>query len=221
MRAELDPAPGIMLREVPWDLYLGLRDLEENNHIRMTYLDGTLVLMSPEYIRERGSGRLALLVRMVAAVCGLEVAGTGKTTLFRQGSGRRTGSGKEPDNGFYVGANEKRIRGKTTMDLKVDPPPDLAIEVDNESDSEIALPAYARIGVPEVWRYDAREHTLWFGRLAGEAYETIESSLCLPMLTPGLVLQALDALEQGGQSESEWLLWLREWAHTLPEPPKP
>jgi Uma2 family endonuclease len=217
----MDRDPRVVLRDVPWDLYTGLRDLRANDHVRMTYLDGTLILMSPEYRHEQGSVQLALLVRMVAVTRGIKLAGTGMTTLRREDGGPRKGSGKEPDNGFYIGANEARIRGNTTIDLSVDPPPDLAIEVDNTSDSEIALPTYARIGVPEVWRYDARGHTLWFGRLAGDGYETIERSLCLPVLTPGLVLQGLDALDDSDMDESAWVLWLLDWARTLPEPPQP
>ncbi|MBW4621851.1 MAG: Uma2 family endonuclease [Cyanosarcina radialis HA8281-LM2] len=36
--------------------------------------------------------------------------------------------GIEPDNCFYI-QNHQRMRGKTRIDLTVDPPPDLAIEV--------------------------------------------------------------------------------------------
>jgi Uma2 family endonuclease len=213
--------PTNILRGVSWKSYIRMRNHPGNDHLRMSYLDGTLILMSPEYIHERDSGRLALLVRFVAEALAIDVAGIGTTTLRKKGRGRRKGSGKEADNGFYVGANEARIRRKTTIDLEVDAPPDLAIEVDNKSDSAVALPTYARIRVPEVWRYDARENTLWFGRLAGETYVAIDRSLCLPMLTPGLVIQALDVFENGDMSETAWLSWLREWARALPEPPKP
>ena len=50
--------------------------------------------------------------------------------------------------------NEEAIRGKGRIDLTVDPPPDLVIEVDITSPSLDRLPIYARLGVPEVWRYD-------------------------------------------------------------------
>ena len=158
---------------------------------------------------------------MVAVAHGIKLVGTGTTTLRREGKGSRKGNGKEPDNGFYIGANARRIRGKESIDLTIDPPPDLAIEVDNKSDSELALPTYVRIGVPEVWRYDARDHTLWFGHLIGESYESIDRSLCLPVLTPDLVLAALDALDEGDMDDSAWVLWLLDWARALPETPGP
>jgi len=38
------------------------------------------------------------------------------------------------------------------MDLAVDPPPDLVIEIDIPSPSFSKLPIYADMGVPDVWR---------------------------------------------------------------------
>lgn len=213
------PAPGFVLHGVPRALYGQLRALEANERVRMTYLDGTLVFMSPEYIHDSVAQRLGQVVRVVAAASGIEVAGTGTTTLRRGGEVGDAGAAQEPDNGYYVGPNERKIRGKTAIDLDVDPPPDLAIEVDNTSGSSLALAVYARLGVPEVWRYDVRRHRLWFGRLDGEGYSPADRSLCLPRLTVGLVLQALDRLDDPSVGESTWLLWLLDWARALPGPP--
>jgi Uma2 family endonuclease len=54
------------------------------------------------------------------------------------------------------------------IDLTVDPPPDLVIEIDITSPSLDKFPLYAVIGVPEVWRYDGTHVTMH--RLAGERY---------------------------------------------------
>jgi Uma2 family endonuclease len=219
---EADAAPGIVLRGVPWDLYGRLRDLEENYYTRMTYLDGTLILMSPASPHESGIQRLGMIIWEVAEALEINVESIGMTTLRRKGPGPKKGSGKEPDNAFYVGANEALVRNKKDdIDMEVDPPPDLALEVDNTSDSELGLRVYARIGVPEVWRYKRRKRTLWFGRLSGDVYETIDRSVCLPMLTPSLVLEALDAREVDGVITRTWKIWLRDWARALPEPPQP
>ena len=90
----------------------------------------------------------------------------------------RRGNGKEPDQSFYF-ANGPAIRGKATIDLEVDPPPDLWIEVDNRSSSKGRLPLYAALGVPEVWQYRVRRRTLRFFRLneAGDGYVPIDRSL--------------------------------------------
>ncbi len=107
------------------------------------------------------------------------------------------------------------MRNKDVIVLEVNPPPDLAIEIENKADSSKALTVYARIGVPEVWRYKSRKKTLWFGRLVGDRYEAIEQSLNLPKLTLALVLQALDRINEFGETASK--PWLREWARNLPD----
>ena len=157
------------------------------------------------------------VVAAVAVACRIRFLTVGTTTLRREGRTRLEGAGKEPDEGFYLGANVERIIGKDDLDLAVDPPPDLAIEVDNTVDSEVSLPTYARIGVPEVWIYKAREQTLRFGRLAGDHYNEIGRSLGLPRLTPALVLEALEAV--AGMDDLDFHDWLQPWARALPAPP--
>jgi Uma2 family endonuclease len=204
-----------VLHGITWKTYLKLRDNEHNYRIRMTYLDGTLILMSPQQIDDNSGWLLALVVSTVTEMLRIPCLGTMTTTLRRKGDRPRKGSGKEPDFGFYFRDKEPMIRGKEDIDLDVDPPPDLAIEVDNKADSSRALKLYARLGVPEVWRYKPREKTLWFGRLVGDHYESIDRSLNLPRLTPALVVQALEEAERVG--ETDWKPWLRAWALELPE----
>jgi Uma2 family endonuclease len=62
-------------------------------------------------------------------------------------------SGVEPDECFYI-QNAAAIRGKDRIDLTNDPPPDLAIEIDNTSPT--SLSSYQALKVPEVWRYNGR-----------------------------------------------------------------
>jgi Uma2 family endonuclease len=213
---EADVAPGFVLEGIPWVVYRTLRSLPSSRNVRMTYLDGTLYLMSPEYIHEKGASNLSLLVLEVAQALSLDFEPTRTTTLRRKGKGSRRGVGKEPDEGFYVGIHAEMMRGRDAIRLSVDPPPDLAIEVDNKADSTSALTVYARLRVPEVWRYRPRERTLWFGMFNGKEYEPIGRSLALPMLTPELVLQALDNRTTGKLSLNAWRTWLADWARTLP-----
>ncbi|WP_435008726.1 Uma2 family endonuclease [Tundrisphaera lichenicola] len=208
-------SPGLTLHNVPWATYAQLRDEPGNGRVRMAYLDGTLTLMSPAYRHERGAETLGLLIRGVTQGLGLEVLGAGSTTLRDPGKE----AGKEPDTSFYLGDHERRMRTKEEVDLNVDPPPDLAIEVDHSHDSQNALAIYARLGVPEVWRYDVRRASLWFGRLEGDSYREVDRSACLPRLTPALVLQALAVLYEGEMGENAWLEWLRNWARDLPGAP--
>ncbi len=210
--------PTNVIRGVDWDCYVRMRNHPGNGHLRMSYLDGTLIVVSPQFIHDSYGWQFALMVVAVCEAEGIPSKCTVSTTLQRKGPGPRKGTGKEPDFGFYFRENVNRMRKKKSIILEVDPPPDLAIEIDNKADSSKALELYARIGVPEVWRFKTRTKKLWFGRLVGEKYETIERSLNLPTLTPALVVMALEQVNEMGD-ETAANPWLREWARGLPEPP--
>src|SRR5579871_1821002 len=200
---------GAILRGVLYEDYVRLRDVPANDHLRMTYHDGTLEIMSPENLHEMPSRRIGLVIYEVAMGLGISCSGTGSTTFRLRGREVKKGSGKEPDESFYF-ANEARIlaRSDTAIDLDAgDPPPDLWIEIDNRASSAGKLPVYAALGVPEVWRYRSRRRVLWFGRRVEGGYEPIERSLSLPMLTPALVLEAMALGE--GKSEIAWGVILR------------
>ena len=59
------------------------------------------------------------------------------------------------DQCYYI-QYERAVRGKGDIDLIVDTPPDLAIEIDNTSSSLNRMAIYAALGVPEVWRSMAK-----------------------------------------------------------------
>ena len=67
----------------------------------------------------------------------------GSTTLRREELDR----GLEPDEGFYLGDLE-RIRDLDQIDLDVDPPPDLAIEIEISRSALIASVCTARSVFP-------------------------------------------------------------------------
>ena len=88
-------------------------------------------------------------------------------------------AGIESDNCFYF-QSEALIRGKLQLDLNQDPPPDLALEIDVTSKSLNRFPIYARLGVPEIWSYDAGEIKIY--QLQGPEYIEKEQSLVFPNL---------------------------------------
>ena len=204
---------------MPWEDYKALIDDEANNYVRITYLDGMMILMSPSYLHETPSHRFGQVLRAVAYASRTKYRAIGSTTLWREGGGRRKGSGKEPDTAFYLGDTVTLTRGMTDLRLDTFPPPDLAIEIDNTSDSHLILPVYGRLGVPELWIYRVQTRELWFGRLVGDEYRPVERSGCLPALTPALVLHALDAFNPDDPDEGEWNAWCQEWARRLASPP--
>ncbi len=130
-----------------------------NRGLRMTYVDGVLWIMSPEFRHEAGARRLGAIVDAYTCHTGLDCEATGATT-FRNGvPGRAIGQGKEGDETYYLGAVAARIRDKTSINLAVDPPPSLWIEVDNYGETRGKPPLYAALGIAEVWQYRAPTHT--------------------------------------------------------------
>jgi Uma2 family endonuclease len=203
---------------VPYDIYRHLSDAQENRHLRMIYLDGTLEIVSPRLEEHEIPSRwLSAVVTHVADHLGLPYHGAGSTTFRRQGVGVFGGQGKEADQSFFI-QNAHRITRGRQLDLSAgDPPPDLWIEVDHRGSSKRRLNVYAALGVPEVWRYRARRNRLQFLQLVDSRYQPIDRSLALPVLTPELVLEALALGE--GRLESEWIRLLRDWiARTFPRP---
>ena len=95
-----------------------------------------------------------------------------------------------------------RFRGKTELDLTIDPPPDVVIEVDLTNPSVAKFPIFAQLGVPEVWHYDGRQWHI--SQLVGEQYVKQVHSIALPGLTAEVMTELL-----GENRSLERPAWLR------------
>jgi Uma2 family endonuclease len=85
----------------------------------------------------------------------------------------------EPDNCFYI-QNLIVVRDREAeLDLTIDPPPDLILEVDVTSSSIDKMAVYAALGVPEVWRWHDDELRLHVLDSEGR-YVNVADSLALP-----------------------------------------
>jgi Uma2 family endonuclease len=210
-----DAVSTVLLREgftrltgVTYDEYVRHRDDPAYDGTRMAYLDGVLEIMSPEFRHEKGGCRVADVVSAYCDGFGIVYDEAASTTFRRGTSGEPEGAGNEPDESFYLRDAATAVAGKETLDLAVDDPPSLWIEVGNTTSSTPREALHARLKAPEVWRYRVREHALRFGRLIGEENEEIQASVALPGLTPAMVLEAL----AHGRTlpASEFRRWLRE-----------
>jgi Uma2 family endonuclease len=192
---------------VPYDEYVRLRDDPAYDGQRMAYHDGVLEIMSPEFRHEKGGSRLHHVVLAYCEAFDVDYEEAGSTTFRKGVPGQPEGDGNEPDKSFYLRDAVAAVVGKEKLDLAVDGPPSLWIEVENTTSSVDRLRLYAGLRVPEVWRYQARAHALWFGRLAGEVYEEVAASVALPGLTAATVL---DLLDHGRTlSTAQWVRWLK------------
>jgi Uma2 family endonuclease len=87
-------------------------------------------------------------------------------------------SGIEPDYCFYID-NWQAVSGKQRIDWQQDPPPDLVIEIDVTSYSEVE--DYLPYRVPEVWLF--RKQTLLIYQLQGTTYQLQPQSRYFPGIT--------------------------------------
>ena len=167
------PAGGIVrLSNIPWDLYATLRNEPANRNVRMTFARGFLEMMSPSHRHERVAYLLGRLIDAWTEERGLAVQ-AGRTTTFQRKDLER---GLEPDNCYYI-QHISQVRDRDELDLSIDPPPDLVVEVDVRSTSLVRLPSYAAMGVPEVWHW--RNEQIQVYRLAGDVYQPMDVSQTL------------------------------------------
>ena len=167
----------VILQNVRWATYEGLlTDLANQSSIRLAYDQGTLEIMSPLAEHERINRTLSLLIEILAEELSIDIESLGSTTFKREDLER----GFEPDSCFYI-QHESSISGKSRIDLTIDPPPDLVVEVDITSGSLDKFPIYAKIGVPEIWRHDGKRLNIHI--LSGEEYIETDRSLAFPFLS--------------------------------------
>jgi Uma2 family endonuclease len=200
------PVQRLVLHDVDWRTYERLlRTFAERPAIRLTYDRGTLEIMSPLHEHESDARFLGRLVVTLTEELGLPVKAGGSTTFRR----RRRRRGLEPDDSYWI-ASEPRVRGRRTIDLRTDPPPDLAIEADVTTSSLDRLTIYAALGVPEVWRFEGQ--TLTFHVLGqGGQYAEAAHSLAFPFLTPADLLTFMGLRAQAQTDENRVVQQFRAW----------
>lgn len=175
----------LILSNVSQDDYENLlEEREGKRNVRITYDRGRLEIMTLSAEHEGFKSLFAHLVAILAEELNLPLIGRGSVTLRRE----LTDSGIEPDDCYYL-RHAAEIRGRKRINLKTDPPPDLAIEVDVASPSLNKLPLYASVGVPEIWRLQGDDLT--FYRLTAGEYLEIAVSDLFPFLTPAALLDFL------------------------------
>ena len=200
----------LVLHEVSWAEYEAmLALLPDTARFRISYDQGTLQIMTLSPRHERLKSLFTPLLTVLAEEQNLNLVSLGSTTFKREGAAR----GLEPDDCYYVHQAE-RMAGQDTIDLAVDPPPELVIEVDITHPSQDKLPIYGSLGVMEIWRYDG--HALQFLLFQEEQYiATTESGLF-----PGLPAATLTDFVRQGDAHGiiPMVRAFRTWARTHGQP---
>lgn len=168
-----------VLYNLSWDTFEALlRDTGEHRGSRFAYDCGTLEIMTPLFEHENPKIQFDRLIFSLAEELDIEVRSAGSTTLKRKSLAK----GIEPDSCYYI-QNEAAMRGRETLNLEIDPPPDLAVEIDITSSSVNKFNICAALGVAELWRYDGE--VLKFYQLVENQYIEIKSSLAFPLVSVG------------------------------------
>jgi Uma2 family endonuclease len=198
----LEPESRVVLHGVGWEGYETMLKLVGDRPVRLTYDRGDLELMVPSLDHERYKSLLGRLIETLTLELDLPCDAAGSTTWRKQLEDR----GLEPDECYYL-ANAERVVGRK-VDLSVDPPPDLAIEIEISRSALDRLGIYAALGVPEVWRFDGE--ALRVEQLQADGtYQEVAVSPSFPFLPLNEVIRWLRRAETMGQTP--WLRQFREW----------
>lgn len=208
----IPPGQHVLLQEISWQAFEAiLEELGDRRGSRIAYENGTLEIWMPLPKHEFDKEIISDLLKALLEELDIEFVTLGSTTF----KNKQLGVGLEPDQCFYI-QNEALIRGKKRLDLTVDPPPDLALEIDLTSRTHPTL--YQVLGVPELWRFE--EGQLQINVLQnGEYLEVAESPTF-----PGFPLKArlLESLEQSrtvgrNTAMKSFRRWVQEFTSLNPE----
>jgi Uma2 family endonuclease len=163
---------------VDWATYKAISTAIGARHVRLAYDGENLEFMSVSRLHDKLRRFLGRFVVVLTDELNLPVDSAGSPTLEREDVSRAI----EPDDCFYID-NEPLIRARDQLDLAKDPPPDLGIEIDISRSSLDRLEIYARLRIPEVWRYDEERLRIYRRRKTGR-YDEVARSRYFPKLNP-------------------------------------
>ena len=174
------PGHQLLLKDISWQMFEKiLEELGETRAARVSYSKGMLEIMTPLPEHEADKVLMGDLIKALLEELDIEFWSLGSTTFKNEAMAQAV----EADDCFYI-QNEAVIRGKKRIDLSVDPPPDLAIEVDITSRTKFNN--YEALRVPELWRYNGRK--LQINVLQEGKYLESDTSYNFPNLPIGEVI---------------------------------
>ena len=200
------------MRDIGWEGYDSLLAMVGDGHLRLTFDGKDVELMSPSLDHDRFERKLGRLVEVLTEELDIPCESLGGPTWRL----RLKEKGLEPDECFYL-VNSPTAIGRQ-IDLTVDPPPDLAIEIEISRSIVDRLGIYAALGFPEIWRFNGE--TLRVERLRpDQTYETVDFSPAFPFLPLEDIVRWLEEGQNIGQTS--WIRAFRLWVRTELSPKFP
>lgn len=195
----------VAFHRLTWQAYQQiLGALGEHRSSRLTFDRGTLEITMPLEEHESFAEWIGLFIRILVEESGLKIKSIRSTTLDYPNLER----GAEPDNAYYI-QNQFRVAGRS-IDLTVDPPPDLIVEVDITHTDIDKNQLYASMGVAEFWRFNGQVLRIY--RLHEQVYLEVESSPTFPEIP---IARIYEFLEQCKQDEVAASRSLRQWVQQI------
>jgi Uma2 family endonuclease len=198
----------IVLNGVSWEYYEQTLKEIGNQPIRVSYLDGMMELMSPLPKHEGIAGAIGDLVKAFTEVLDIPRKAYRSATFRRE----QKSAGSEPDECFYFHETAS-VTGMERFDPLVHRAPDLWIEVDLFSPSVAREAIYARLGVPEVWRFSEDKLTVRLLTPEG-VYTDSPTSRAFPFLPIEEFFRFIGKMRQDN-NETRVLREFREWVGNL------
>jgi len=203
--SHMPPDAVVTFHSVSWEEYEQLLDeVGESSGFRISYDDGTLQIMTLSSEHEKYVRFFESLITAIRLRLHINIISFGSATIKR----RRQKKGKEPDACFYI-QSAAQIGNKLQLDFSKDPPPDLAVEVDDPT-----LSIYAGLRIGEVWRFDGR--TVTINVLQAGNYVEVGQSRALPLLSNQILTDFLKLLQTAGELQAiiDFDRWLESQQHT-------
>ena len=203
---QLPPKSSLILCDQTWEDYENLLEtVGEASGLRISFDSGTLEIMTLSTEHENYARLIQMLIGVLSLRLDIDVESFGSATIKKS----RFAKGIEPDACFYVQSIEQ-LEGKIRLDFSVDPPPDIAVEIDLYHESLDKFPIYAALGVAEIWRYAGDKFEIY--KLTEGAYQSIEKSESLPVLSAEILATLLNRSRQERQTLilKEFENWLKK-----------
>jgi Uma2 family endonuclease len=195
----------LLIKNISWSAYKSiLAELGENRNSRISYSQGMLEIMAPLPEHEVSKKIIGNLVEILLEELDREFWSLGCTTFDKE----TMDVGVEPDDCFYI-QNEAIVRGKDRIDLTVDPPPDLAIEIDITSRTRFNN--YEVLGVPELWRWQGNRleiNILINGKYVTSTASSIFPGLAITQVIPEYLMRS--KAEGRNAAMRAFRAWVRE-----------
>jgi len=165
--------------------------IEQQNLVKLTYLDGQFELMTTGEEHERIKTILGFLIELYLCEKEIDYIPVGSATRESE----MKGASFQPDESYYLDKTREN--------------PDLAIEVVFSSGGINKLEKYKRFQITEVWFWERDRLSIY--SLQNETYELVDRSFLLPDLDINLLVTCV-GLPSRPQAKKQFLESIRKLA---------